>query len=74
MLSRKRLFITATVALLGVVASASSSAQEYWEDDPGGLFNPPPVVYNPIYYGYGSYDNITYNKIDMQKRQQHADG
>ena len=23
-------------------------------------------MYNPIYYGYGSYDNVTYNKIDMQ--------
>ena len=39
---------------------------QYWEDDPGGIFNPPPVVYNPTYFGYGSYDNVTYNKIDLQ--------
>ena len=43
-----------------------SAAAEYWEDDPGGIFNPPPVEYNPIYFGYGSYDNVTYNKIDLQ--------
>ena len=61
-----KFIIPSCIALAGICASASAVAQQYWEDDPGGLFNPPPVEYNPIYFGYGSTGNVTYNKVDLQ--------
>ena len=62
----RKYILPALVALTGLGASVGAYAQQYWEDDPGGLFNPPPVVYNPIYFGYGSTGNVTYNKLDLQ--------
>ena len=61
-----RSIVPSFIALISLVASASALAQQHWENDPGGLFNPPPVEYNPIYFGYGSRNNVTYNKIDLQ--------
>jgi len=37
-----------------------------WCDDVGGIFNPPPVEFNPTYHGYGSTGQVVYNKLDLQ--------
>ena len=42
------------------------SAQYYWEDEEGGIFNIPAVEYNPTYTGFGSDGDLIYNKIDLQ--------
>lgn len=58
------------VFLLPILALSLGSAPAFsdysWEDDDGGIFNIPPVEYNPYYYGYGSSGQTIYNKIDLQ--------
>ena len=53
------------IAALAIL-SAQASAEYWWEDDVGGIFNIPPVEYNPYYHGYGSSGQTIYNKIDLQ--------
>ena len=61
-----RLFLI--VFLLSAAAhpgSAPAAPIDNWKDAPGGLFNLPPKLYNPTYFGYGSAGQEIYNKIDL---------
>ena len=59
-----KLTLTLSAVMLGMLSTQCFA--QYWEDDVGGIFNPPPVEFNPIYYGYGSTGKKTYNKVDLQ--------
>lgn len=55
-----------TLSVIALIALSTQSIAQYWEDDPGGIFNPPSVEFNPLFHGYGSIGQTIYNKIDLQ--------
>ena len=62
--------LIAPIALVILSSTQAFAASDYWwEEDDGGIFNIPPVEYNPTYYGYGSTGNTVYNKVDLQNNE-----
>ncbi|MDB9741734.1 hypothetical protein OAB00_02650, partial [Akkermansiaceae bacterium] len=60
------LTIIKAISAAALLVPATLSAQYYWEEEEGGVYNIPAVEYNATYTGYGSDGDLIYNKIDLQ--------
>ena len=61
-------YLTA-IALAATCLLPGSINAQYWASETGGIFNIPSEEYNSRFHGYGSLDNVIYNKIDLQTGQ-----
>ena len=61
-------YLTA-IALAATCMLPSAMNAQYWANETGGIFNIPSEEYNSRFHGYGSLDNVIYNKIDLQTGQ-----